>query len=104
MTDTTWFRFSIAEGVDGSKPGIYEVTIVGVGYYIGECANKRRPKCNYADNVERMIAGRPPRNGKAFREVHHALLDARQNGTPVSICMIETSRASGRNALRVRMN
>jgi hypothetical protein len=90
MNDT-WFRFSIADGVDGSRPGIYEIIIDGVGCYIGKCRDERRPRRDYANNVAKMLAGKPWRKGNArsFRVIHHALLEARTSGRGVSICMIE---------------
>jgi hypothetical protein len=63
-----WFEYSVVEGVDEGKPGIYYWLIEGGDSYIGKYSSIDRPKKHYGRIVERSINLKPYRksNPKAF--------------------------------------
>lgn len=58
--------------------------------YVGKSNHgSSRPFTAYDNNIRRMIAGDPPRNGKEFRPIHQRLFDAHQAGHNVCIRLVK---------------
>jgi hypothetical protein len=84
-----WYSFNDG-GCDCSQPGIYEWRIVGVGCYVGQYKSTMPKRCKrYIRNVENLMVGKKPLNGKKFRRIHHALLDAIRAGKTVRLTILE---------------
>lgn len=90
----TWFTIEIADGVDTSKPGLYEWHIEGVGSYIGRYKRYSRPTTEYVRNVRNLIAGKPYRRGKPtlFRRIHHELAAAYDAKRTVRLIILENPK------------
>ena len=100
MDKDCWFTEVVATGVNPDRPGIYEWRIEGVGVYIGQYGRARRPRREYARNVERLLARAPYRKGdpEGFREVHQALAKARAEGRTITLTFVENQEVkSDRN-------
>ncbi|CAE6862670.1 hypothetical protein R75465_07750 [Paraburkholderia aspalathi] len=87
----------VTNGTDESQPLLYQWEIQDVqtgevlGRYVGKArAGSRRPRCHYARNVRRLLAGLPYRKNKpeAFRVVHHALADAVRRGDRITLTLL----------------
>ena len=87
------FVFVVADGVDLTRPGIYEWRIEGVGTYIGKYKSISRPQRAYARNVANLLAGRPYRKTKPdrFRAIHHALAEAVRRRCFVTLTILENA-------------
>ncbi|MBB2918319.1 hypothetical protein [Cupriavidus alkaliphilus] len=73
----------LIEVIDGSTG---EIDVV----YVGKSnRGSSRPFTAYDNNIRRMIAGDPPRNGKEFRPIHHRLFDAYHAGQRVCIRLVK---------------
>ena len=58
--------------------------------YVGKSnRGSSRPFTAYDNNIRRIIAGDPPRNGKEFRPIHRQLFDAYQAGYSVCIRLVK---------------
>jgi hypothetical protein len=57
-----------------------------VGRYVGKAnGGEKRPTRHYPRNVNKLLAGRPYKNGKKYRRVHFALADAVRAGHRISL-------------------
>ena len=100
MNADCWFTEVVAAGVNPDWPGIYEWRIEGVGVYIGQYGRVRRPRREYARNVERLLAREPYRKGdpEGFRKVHRKLAEARDKDRAITLTFLENHEAkSDRN-------
>jgi hypothetical protein len=88
-----WFEYSVADGVDERKPGIYQWTIEGVGSYIGKYSHIDRPKKQYGRNVENKINVRPYRrsNEEGFRRIHEALAEAVKKNRKIQLRILQNA-------------
>lgn len=95
-----WFEYSVADGVDESKPGIYQWTIEGVGSYIGKYSHIDRPRKQYGRNVERKINLKPYRRSKeeGFRRIHEALAEAVRSNRRVQLRILQNADPAELNA------
>jgi hypothetical protein len=86
-----WYLRKVADGADSNLPGIYEWKIPGVGVYIGQYTNPRRPWRHYERNVAHLREGSPYRRNKPgkFRAIHRALADAASTGRLVILTFLE---------------
>jgi hypothetical protein len=67
-----WYTYHVNEGVDVSRPGIYEWRIDGMGSYIGQYRWISRPTTHYRRNLIKLFNGLPYRNRSpdGFRRIH----------------------------------
>lgn len=78
-------------GVDVKAPLIYlweihDLSGQIVGRYVGKAnGGEKRPTRHYPRNVNKLLAGRPYKNGKNYRRVHFALADAVRAGHRISL-------------------
>ena len=78
-------------GVDPDAPLIYMWEIRDdtgnlTGRYIGKAnGGAKRPTRHYSRNVNRLLAGKPYRNGKPYRRIHFALAEAVRLGHDISL-------------------
>lgn len=57
-----------------------------LGRYVGKAnGGEKRPTMHYNRNVNRLLQGRPYRNGKKYRRIHIALADAVKAGHRISL-------------------
>ena len=86
-----WFTEIIAEAVDPEQPGLYEWRIGGVGVYVGKYRWSSRPRREYANNVAKLLGGRPYRKSKpgAFRRIHVELAEAVRAGRKITLTLLE---------------
>jgi hypothetical protein len=97
---TNWRRLVVTDGVDLTKPGLYEWRIEGVGVYIGKYTDISRPTRAYDKHVENLLNGKMkyrPSNPTGYRRIHHALIKAHLEGRQVTLTIIE-------NAEKVNIN
>ncbi|MGE0684641.1 MAG: hypothetical protein AB7P69_27505 [Candidatus Binatia bacterium] len=89
------FTFVVVDGVDLTRPGIYEWEIEGVGIYIGKYKRISRPQRAYARSVANLLANRPYRKSRQdrFRGIHHALADAVRQKRNVKLTILENPPA-----------
>jgi len=82
-----------------SSPGIYRITIRGLGSYVGRYTRASRPIKEYQRNVQKLLDGRPyrPGNPTGFRYVHHALYSAVVEGRDIVFEIIENVDVSKLN-------
>jgi hypothetical protein len=97
---TKWFEYSVANGVDEGKPGIYQWTIDGVCAYIGKYSHIDRPKKQYGRNVERKINLKPYRksNKDGFRRIHEALAEAVRENRKIQLRILRNADPADLNA------
>ncbi|KQS84800.1 hypothetical protein [Rhizobium sp. Leaf383] len=95
-----WFKLVVPEGIDLSRPGIYQWTIEGVGTYIGQSRNLRSRLREYDNNVRKLAAGLPYRKSKpyAFRAVHRELHAAKSSGAEITVTILENCGLKELNA------
>lgn len=95
-----WFTLVVLEGIDLSKPGIYQWEIEGVGTYIGQSRNLRSRLREYDNNVRKQMLGLPYRKSKpdAFRAVHRQLHAAKLAGTEITVTILENCAIEELNA------
>lgn len=88
-----WYTLIVADGIDSSKPGLYQWQIEGAGCYIGKYTHISRPRREYAANVLRLMQGRPYRlsNPHGFRRVHRALLQAHLDRRQITLTILENA-------------
>jgi len=86
-----WFREESVDGVDDSKPGLFEWCVDGVCIYIGQYTDAEGPRRDYEMNLARMWDGRPYRKQKpdAFRQIHHDLAKAIHDGREITFRILE---------------
>jgi hypothetical protein len=86
-----WYQEITVIGVISDMPGIYEWRIEGMGCYIGQYTKARRPRREYALNVERILTEKPYRKGKpeGFRKIHLELAQAVQAGQKITLTLLE---------------
>lgn len=86
-----WFQLSIPDGIDLSKPGIYQWQIAGGGTYIGKSKNLRSRLREYDNNVRKQGLGLPYRKSKpdAFRLIHRQLHAAKKAGAEITVTVLE---------------
>jgi hypothetical protein len=95
-----WFEYSLADGVDEGKPGIYQWMIEGVGSYIGKYSHIDRPTKQYGRNVQRRINLKPYRksNEQGFRRIHEALAEAVNSSLKIHLRILENVEPNELNA------
>ncbi|MBD8663016.1 hypothetical protein IFT59_07090 [Rhizobium sp. CFBP 8752] len=95
-----WFQLVVPEGIDLSKPGIYQWTLAGVGTYIGQSRNLRSRLREYDNNVRKQTLGLPYRKSRpdAFRAVHRQLHAAKLAGIEVTVTVLENCALEDLNA------
>lgn len=95
-----WFQLVVPQGIDLSKPGIYQWTIVGAGTYIGQSRNLRSRLREYDNNVRKLATGLPYRKSKptAFRAVHRELHAAKSAGAEITVTILENCALEELNA------
>jgi hypothetical protein len=88
----TTMRYTLPPpGVDPKQPLIYMWEIADasgqvIGRYIGKAnGGEKRPRQHYARNVEKLLGGKPYKNGKDYRRVHYALAQAVVQGHAISL-------------------
>ena len=88
LDDTIVF---VAHGVDPKKAYIYVFYIDGVGAYVGETENPKRPFTQYSRNVKKLLANKTYRKSKpdGFRRVHRALAKAIDKKQKISLVLLE---------------
>lgn len=86
-----WYTVDRGPSVDLSEAGIYQWSIEGTGVYIGKAKVLRKRILAYPRNVRRMLEGKPWHGNpeKNYREIHHALRQAHDAGTPVIVSVLE---------------
>ena len=86
-----WYQLVETDGVSDDIPGLYEWRIDGVGCYIGQYSNARRPLREYGLNVGRILAERPYRksNPDGFRLIHRELAAAANRGRFITLTLLE---------------
>ncbi len=86
-----WYKVQINDGVDLTKPGIYEWHIEGVGRYIGKFTHLTRPLREYQRNVAKLQGGLPyrPQKPDGFRRVHRELASAAATGRTMVLTILE---------------
>jgi hypothetical protein len=88
---TGWFEEVVPDGVNPALPGLYEWRIDGDGryVYIGKYTYVRRPRREYALNIQRIQLGKSYRknNPLGFRKIHTYLADALTIDPPPKITL-----------------
>jgi hypothetical protein len=95
-----WYRLTIDPSVDMEAAGVYQWSIEGVGLYVGKAKILRKRLPAYPNNVRRMLENLPWHGNpsKKYREIHHALRQAYETQTPVTVTVLETCDPSVRVA------
>jgi hypothetical protein len=95
-----WFEYSVVEGVDEGKPGIYYWLIEGGDSYIGKYSSIDRPTKHYGRIVERSINLKPYRksNPEGFRRVHIALRKAVEEERRIELRILKNADPAEINA------
>jgi hypothetical protein len=86
-----WYEYVLKDGVDESRPGIYEWRIEGAGSYVGKYTWISRPKSEYERNVLKILNGWPyrPQKPDKFRRVHRELELAHREGRRITLVILE---------------
>jgi hypothetical protein len=86
-----WFVMFKADGIDRSKPLLYEWSIESVGFYIGQTIQVTRRIVEYEQNLQNFLAGRPYRknNRDGFRCIHRALAKAIEEDKKIYFTLLE---------------
>jgi len=86
-----WYAPVYDDELDLKQSGIYEWRIEGVGLYVGKAKTLRSRIRHYPNNVRRMIDGKPWRgnSNRDFRDVHYHLRQAYDDGTGVTVAVLE---------------
>lgn len=96
----TWYRLSILEGVNTSRPGIYEWRIEGAGSYIGRYSFSSRAFGDYARHVRDQHRGGiyKPSNPDGWRRIHRELYAAVLDGREIELIFVENCSLDQLNA------
>lgn len=86
-----WFYLAVDPSIM-HEAGIYQWLIEGVGVYVGKAKVLRHRVRAYPNNVRKMIEGRPWHGNpkRDYREIHKALRKAYDNGTRITVTVLET--------------
>jgi hypothetical protein len=87
-----WYSKIFDESYNVDCAGIYEWRIEGIGVYIGKAKVLKNRVRDYPNNVRRMLQGLHWHGNpsKDYRPIHYALRRAYEDGTVVSVSILET--------------
>lgn len=107
MLPANWCNMSLVDGVSVEKPGIYEWSVEGAGFYIGKYKRITRPTKEYARNVSNFLNGKAYRPAKpaGYRRIHRELAKAHTDGRKISLTILENvdpANLSAREAELIR--
>jgi hypothetical protein len=86
-----WFQLAIDPSLNMDAAGVHQWSIEGVGVYIGKAKVLSTRLRAYPRNVIAMMEGRPWHGNplKEYRKIHKALCKAHDNGTVVTVTVLE---------------
>jgi|SRR5665213_1062452 len=87
-----WYDYVVCDGVDTSRPGIYEWTIEGAGSYIGRYSEISRPTKAYGRHVRNLlnnVQAYRPSNSNGYRRIHRELERAHREGRRITLTILE---------------
>ena len=103
MLDNVWYTEVLTPGVDDKQPCLYEWRIEGVGVYIGQCENIKRPRSQFGgtlfDLLNRLQYGKSQRD--ASQRFHQELRKA-LGIHAITLTLLENVRDKSRRNQRER--